>query len=67
MIWEIEKTGDVAVVRMNSNPMNIMNEGFFSDLQKTFATLESDHAESPVVPAPSQRVFITRKMKLPNL
>ena len=67
MSWEIEKTGDVAVVRMNSNPMNIMNKVFFGDLEEAFATLESDHAESPVVPAPSRRVFITRKMNLPNL
>ena len=57
MSWEIEKTGNVAVVRMNSNPMNVMNEGFFSDLQEAFATLESDHAESPVVLTSSQRVF----------
>ena len=57
MSWEIEKTGNVAVVRMNSNPMNVMNEGFFSDLQEAFATLESDHAESPVVLTSSQRAF----------
>lgn len=57
MSWEIEKAGDVAVVRMNSNPMNVMNEGFFSDLQEAFATLESTHAESPVVLTSSQRAF----------
>ncbi len=57
MSWEIEKTGGVAVVRMNSNPMNVMNEGFFSDLEEAFSTLESDHAESPVVLTSSQRAF----------
>ncbi len=57
MSWEIEKTGGVAVVCMNSNPMNIMNEGFFSDLDRAFATLESDYPESPVVLTSSQRAF----------
>ena len=57
MSWEIEKTGDVAIVRMNSNPMNVMDEGFFSDLDEAFATLESGHAESPVVLTSSQRAF----------
>lgn len=57
MSWEIEKTGDVAIVRMNSNPMNVINEVFFSDLQEAFSTLESDHAESPVVLTSSQRAF----------
>ncbi len=57
MSWEIERTGDVAVVRMNSNPMNVINEGFFSDLEEAFSTLESDHAESPVVLTSSQRAF----------
>ena len=42
MSWEIERTGDVAIVRMNSNPMNVIDEGFFSDLEEAFATLESD-------------------------
>ena len=57
MSWEIEKTGDIAIVRMNSNPMNVINEGFFSDLHEAFATLESDHAGSPVVLTSSQRAF----------
>ncbi len=57
MSWEIERIGDVAVVRMNSNPMNVMGEGFFSDLDEAFVTLESDHAESPVVLTSSQRAF----------
>ena len=57
MSWEIERTGDVAVVRMNSNLMNVMNEDFFSDLDEAFTTLESDHAESPVVLTSSQRAF----------
>ena len=57
MSWEIERTGDVAVVRMNSNPMNVINEGFFSDLEEAFSTLESAHSESPVVLTSSQRAF----------
>ncbi len=57
MSWEIERTGNVAVVRMNSNPMNVIDEGFFSDLEEAFATLESAHLESPVVLTSSQRAF----------
>jgi enoyl-CoA hydratase/carnithine racemase len=57
MSWEIEKRGNVAVVHMNSNPMNVIDEGFFSDLHEAFSTLESDHAESPVVLTSSQRAF----------
>ena len=57
MSWKIEKTGEVAVVRMNSNPMNVMNEGFFSDLEEAFATLESTHPQSPVVLTSSQKAF----------
>ncbi len=57
MSWEIEKIDNVAVVRMNSNPMNIINESFFDDLNEAFATLESDHAENPVVLTSSQRAF----------
>ena len=57
MSWEIERTGDVAVVHMNSNLMNVMNEDFFSDLDEAFATLESAHTESPVVLTSSQRAF----------
>ena len=55
--WEIEKTDGVAVVRMNSNPMNVMNELFFTDLDQAFATLASEHSESPVVLTSSQRAF----------
>ena len=57
MSWEIEKTGDVAVVRMNSNPMNVIDESFFGDLQEAFSTLESEYAQSPVVLTSSQRAF----------
>ena len=57
MSWEIERIGDVAVVRMNSNPMNVIAEDFFSDLDEAFTTLESDHAQNPVVLTSSQRTF----------
>lgn len=57
MSWQIERIGDVAVVSMNSNPMNVMGEGFFSDLEEAFATLESDHTESPVVLTSSEKAF----------
>ncbi len=55
--WKIEETGGVVVVYMNSNPMNLMNEEFFNDLQDTFLVIEKDYPESPVVLASSERVF----------
>ena len=55
--WNIEKTGGVAVVSMNSNAMNVMNEGFFSDLHEAFDELSASHPDCPVVLASSQRAF----------
>ena len=57
MSWKIEKAGQVAIVHMNSNPMNVMNEGFFDDLEEAFRTLESVYPKSPVVLASSERAF----------
>lgn len=57
MSWDIEKTGRVAVVRMNTNAMNVMNEDFFSDLEEAFDALSESFSECPVVLASSQRAF----------
>ena len=37
--------------------MNVIDEGFFSDLDEAFSTLESEYAQSPVVLTSSQRAF----------
>ncbi len=55
--WKIEKTGNSVIVYMNSNPMNLMNEKFFNDLQNTFDIIQNDYPENPVVLASSERVF----------
>ena len=49
MSWKIELKEDVVVVYMNSNSMNLMNSGFFDDLNSTFDILESEHKNKPVV------------------
>ena len=57
MSWSVEKTDGVAVVSMNSNPMNVMNEGGFSDLHEAFDELSASHPDCPAVLASSQRAF----------
>lgn len=49
MSWNIERRGRVAVVTMNTNPVNAQNRDFFDDLHETFDRLERDHRDSPVV------------------
>jgi enoyl-CoA hydratase len=47
--WAIERRGRVAVVSMNTNPVNAQNRAFFTDLHDAFDRLERDHPDSPVV------------------
>lgn len=49
MSWNIERRGRVAVVTMNTNPVNAQNQEFFADLHEAFDILERDHPRSPVV------------------
>ena len=49
MSWTIERRGRVAVVTMNTNPVNAQNRAFFADLHEAFDSLETDHPNSPVV------------------
>ena len=49
MSWTIERRGRVAVVTMNTNPVNAQNRAFFADLHEAFDRLEADHPDSPVV------------------
>lgn len=49
MSWIIERQGRVAVVTMNTNPVNAQNRAFFADLHEAFDTLEREHPKSPVV------------------
>jgi enoyl-CoA hydratase/carnithine racemase len=49
MSWTITREGRVAVVTMNTNPVNAQNRAFFADLHEAFDTLEAEHPESPVV------------------
>ncbi len=49
MSWTIERRGRIAVVTMNTNPVNAQNRAFFADLHDAFDRLERDHAECPVV------------------
>lgn len=49
MSWTIERRGRVAVVTMNTNPVNAQNRAFFADLHDAFDELEREHTDSPVV------------------
>ncbi|MEV8221111.1 enoyl-CoA hydratase/isomerase family protein [Dietzia maris] len=49
MSWNIERRGRVAVVTMNTNPVNAQNREFFGHLHEAFDALERDHPDSPVV------------------
>lgn len=49
MAWDIEIVDGCAVVRMNTNKVNVQNDRFFSDLHGAFDRLEREFAELPVV------------------
>lgn len=49
MAWDIEVTDGCAVVRMNTNKMNVQNDKFFADLHNAFDRLEREFSEFPVV------------------
>lgn len=58
MPWKIKLDGDdVVIVEMDSNPINKMNAGFFSDLQTTFDTLDKDFPAMPLVITGNQKMF----------
>ena len=57
MPWQIELSNDVAIVTMNSNPVNCQNEKFFSDLHQAFDRLEREFSDAPVVITASGAVF----------
>jgi enoyl-CoA hydratase len=47
--WNIELVDDCAVVVMNTNKVNVQNDGFFADLHDAFDKLERDFNRYPVV------------------
>ena len=49
MPWDIEVFDGCAVVRMNTNKVNVQNDRFFSDLHQAFDRLEREFNELPVV------------------
>lgn len=49
MTWSIERRGRVAMVTMQTNPVNAQNREFFADLHDTFDRLEDEHRDCPVV------------------
>ena len=49
MSWPIEDINGVAVVRMNSNPINRQSQQFFDDFHATFDHLEAEYSEHPIV------------------
>lgn len=58
MNWSLEeKSHNTVVVKMNSNKLNLMNDGFFDDLNNTLDIIEKDYPESPVVLTSEGSVF----------
>ena len=39
MAWGIEETNGCAIVRMNTNKVNVQNDSFFADLHEAFDRL----------------------------
>lgn len=57
MAWQIEVIDGCAVVRMNSNKVNVQNATFFKDLHDAFDRLEEEFSELPVVLTGEGNVF----------
>ncbi|WP_342619507.1 enoyl-CoA hydratase/isomerase family protein [Rhodoferax sp. GW822-FHT02A01] len=49
MAWNIEVIDDCAIVRMNTNKVNVQNDQFFADLHSAFDRLEREFSALPVV------------------
>ena len=49
MAWDIEVMDGCAVVRMNTNKVNVQNDRFFVDLHAAFDRLERELSDLPVV------------------
>ena len=49
MAWDIEVLNGCAVVRMNTNKVNVQNDRFFADLHDAFDRLEREFSDLPVV------------------
>src|SRR5215813_7553956 len=49
MAWDIEVVDGCAVVRMNTNKVNVQNDHFFGDLHAAFDRLEHEFSDLPVV------------------
>jgi enoyl-CoA hydratase len=57
MAWDIEVVNGCAVVRMNTNKVNVQNVQFFSDLHDAFDRLEREFNDMPVVVTGQGDVF----------
>ncbi|WP_454741963.1 enoyl-CoA hydratase/isomerase family protein [Cupriavidus necator] len=49
MAWTIEELQGCALVRMNTNKVNVQNDQFFADLHQAFDRLEREFSELPVI------------------
>src|SRR5262249_8570875 len=49
MAWDIEVVDGCAVVRMNTNKVNVQNDHFFADLHRAFDRLEREFSDLPMV------------------
>ena len=49
MAWDIEVVDGCAVVRMNTNKVNVQNDHLFADLHRAFDRLDREFSDLPVV------------------
>src|SRR5262245_42649645 len=57
MTWDLEVKDGCAVVRMNTNKVNVQNARFFADLHVAFDRLEREFSQLPVVLTSQGDVF----------
>src|ERR1700712_1231059 len=57
MGWDIETIANCAVVRMNTNKVNVQNLAFFKDFHDAFDRLETEFRQLPVVLTGQGKVF----------
>lgn len=57
MTWELKEEKNSIIVTMNSNPMNLINDNFFHDLESTFNLLESQYSDKAVILTGNERIF----------
>jgi enoyl-CoA hydratase len=57
MSWNIEPVGEVVVVSMTSNPVNMQNPAYFKDLNDAFDIIDGQYSLQPIVLTGTGNIF----------